>query len=287
MENPIILDGNTLSNKIFEELKLEVKKLVEKGLTPKITLVLVGKDPASTSYVNMKARRAKRLGMESEIINLPEDVSEEELLKVIEKLNEDVNVHGIVVQLPLPKHIDEKKISRTIKPEKDIDGIHPINIGKLYLKEECLVSPAAEGIMELFKEYGVKVNGKHAVIVGVTDLTGKPLAALLLNEGADVTLCEYNSPNLTKYTKDADILIVDIAKPQAITGEMVKEGVVVVDCGFNYVGDKLVGDVKMDEVSAKASAIAPVPGGVGPMIIAILMKNLVKAVKIQSKINKE
>jgi len=284
MEMPIILDGNTLSNKIFEELKLEVKKLIEKGVTPKIALILVGKDPASTSYVNMKARRAKRLGMEAEIINLPEEIGEEELLEIVEKLNGDGNVHGIVVQLPLPKHIDEKKVSMTIKPEKDVDGLHPINIGKLYLRKECLISPAAEGIMELFREYKVNVKGKHAVIVGATDLTGKPMAALLLNEGADVTICEYDSPNLTKHTKNADILIVDIAKPQAITGEMVKDGVIVVDCGFNYIGDKMVGDVNMDEVSKKASAITPVPGGVGPMIIAILMRNLIKAAKIQNKI---
>lgn len=263
---------------------MEVKKLVEAGVIPKIALILVGKDPASTSYVNMKARRAKRLGMESEIHSLPEDISEEELIKIVDKLNEDKNVHGIVIQLPLPKHINEKRISARVKPEKDIDGLHPINIGKLYLKEECLVSPAAEGIMELFREYGVKVEGKHAVIVGATELTGKPLAALLLNSGADVTICEYKSPNLTKHTRNADILIVDIAKPQAITGDMVKEGAVVVDCGFNYIGDKLVGDVNMNEVSTKASALTPVPGGVGPMIIAILMKNLIKAAKMQNKL---
>lgn len=274
-----------MSEKIFEELRGEVKKLVDAGVKPKISLILVGKDPASTSYVNMKARRAKRLGMESEIHNLPEDISEEGLIKIVDKLNEDKNVHGIVIQLPLPKHINEKRISARVKPEKDIDGLHPINIGKLYLKEECLVSPAAEGIMELFKEYGVKVEGKHAVIVGATELTGKPLAALLLNSGADVTLCEYTSPNLTKHTRNADILIVDIAKPQAITGDMIKDGAVVVDCGFNYIGDKLVGDVNMSEVSAKASAITPVPGGVGPMIIAILMRNLIKAAKMQVKLN--
>lgn len=274
-----------MSEKIFEELRGEVKKLVDAGVKPKISLILVGKDPASTSYVNMKARRAKRLGMESEIHNLPEDISEEELIKIVDKLNEDKNVHGIVIQLPLPKHINEKRISARVKPEKDIDGLHPINIGKLYLKEESLVSPAAEGIMELFKEYGVKVEGKHAVIVGATELTGKPLAALLLNSGVDVTLCEYTSPNLTKHTRNADILIVDIAKPQAITGDMIKDGAVVVDCGFNYIGDKLVGDVNMSEVSAKASAITPVPGGVGPMIIAILMRNLIKAAKMQVKLN--
>ncbi|MEM3616005.1 MAG: bifunctional methylenetetrahydrofolate dehydrogenase/methenyltetrahydrofolate cyclohydrolase, partial [Candidatus Methanomethylicia archaeon] len=160
-------------------------------------------------------------------------------------------------------------------------GLHPTNIGKLYLNEECLISPAAEGIMELFKEYNVEVNGKHAVILGATKLTGKPLAALLLHSGADVTLCEPTSQKMIKHTKEADILIVDIAKPQTVTGEMVKEEVVVVDCGFNYIGEKLVGDVKMDEVELKASAITPVPGGVGPMIIAILMRNLIKAAKRQ------
>ncbi|MCX8168765.1 MAG: bifunctional methylenetetrahydrofolate dehydrogenase/methenyltetrahydrofolate cyclohydrolase [Candidatus Methanomethylicia archaeon] len=280
----IILDGNTLSNKIYKELSLEIEKLIGSGVKPKIALILVGRDPASKSYVDMKDKRAKRLGVKSEVINLPEEVSEGELLKIIGKLNDDINVNGIVVQLPLPKHINEKKIAEAINPWKDVDGLHPLNIGKLYLKEECLVSPAAEGIMELFKEYNIRIEGKHAVVVGATELTGKPMAALLLNNGADVTICEYTSPNILKHTLNADILIVDISKPQAITGNMVKEGVVVVDCGFNYVEGKLVGDVKTDEIAIKASAITPVPGGVGPMIIAILMRNLIKATKKQKEI---
>ncbi|MCS7373796.1 MAG: bifunctional 5,10-methylenetetrahydrofolate dehydrogenase/5,10-methenyltetrahydrofolate cyclohydrolase [archaeon GB-1867-097] len=276
----IILDGKALSKKIFKELKREVEELKGKGIIPKISLILVGEDPASASYVNMKAKRAKRLGMDSEIHKLPENISERDLAKFIEKLNEDANVHGIVVQMPLPKHICERRISDTVDPRKDIDGLHSENLGRLLANEKCLVSPAAEGIMTLFKEYSIKVEGKHAVILGATELTGKPLAALLLNGGAAVTICHSTIEDFKRYTLDADIVVADIAKPKAIRGDMVKEGVVVVDCGFNYVEGKLVGDVNFDEVSSKAYAITPVPGGVGPMIIAILMRNLVKAVKL-------
>lgn len=276
----IILDGRALSKKIFKTLKEEATELKEKGITPKISLVLVGEDPASESYVKMKARRAKKLGMESEIHKLPENITEEELIKFIEKLNMDESVHGIVVQMPLPKHIEERKISNTVNPKKDIDGLHAENLGRLLANEECLVSPAAEGIIALFQEHGIEIEGKHAVILGATELTGKPLTALLLNRKAIVTICHAETEKMEKYTKEADILIVDIAKPKAITGEMIKEGAVVVDCGFNYIEGKLVGDVNYEEASEKAYAITPVPGGVGPMIIAILMRNLIKAVKL-------
>ena len=182
--------------------------------------------------------------------------------------------------MPRPKHIEERKISNTVNPKKDRDGRHAENLGRLLANEESLVSPAAEGIIALFQEHGIEIEGKHAVILGATELTGKPLTALLLNRKAIVTICHAETEKMEKYTKEADILIVDIAKPKAITGEMIKEGAVVVDCGFNYIEGKLVGDVNYEEASEKAYAITPVPGGVGPMIIAILMRNLIKAVKL-------
>ncbi len=276
----MILDGKTLSGKILSNLKNEVEELKKRGINPKLSLILVGEDPASKSYVRLKSRRAKRIGIQSEIHKLPESIGEDELIKLIEKLNEDNSVHGVVVQMPLPPHINAKKVIEKLDPSKDVDGLHPLNFGRLLLGEECLVSPAVEGIVALMKEYNIDVYGKHTVILGATELTGKPAALMLMNMGSDVTICHSNSPRISEVAKQADILIVDIVKPKAINSSMVKEGVVVFDCGFNYVEGKLVGDVDFESVSKIASAITPVPGGVGPMIIAMLMRNLVKTIKL-------
>ncbi len=276
----IIMDGKKLSEKILSELKSEVEELKSRGIKPKLSLILVGEDPSSKSYVKLKSRRARKIGIESEIHKLPENIPESELICLIEKLNEDTSVHGVVIQMPLPPHINARRVVEKLNPIKDVDGLHPLNFGKLLLEEECLVSPAVEGIIALMKEYGIKASKKHAVILGATELTGKPAALMLMNMGADVTICHAESPRINEIAKQADILIVDIAKPKAINSSMVKEKAVVFDCGFNYVEGKLVGDVDFESVSKVASAITPVPGGVGPMIIAMLMKNLIKTIKM-------
>ena len=276
----IILDGKTLSKRILNTLANEVKELKQKGITPKISLVLVGEDPSSKSYVKLKSKRAKAIGIQSEVHELPENVSELELIDLIRELNKDESVHGIVIQLPLPIHINEKRVICEIDPRKDVDGLHPLNIGKLMIGEDCLASPAAKGIIALLDEYKIVIKNKHVVILGATELTGKPLAAMLLNRGADTTICQSTSNKIEKHSKNADILVVDIGKPKAIKGFMIKSGAAIIDCGFNYVENKLVGDVDFESVKQIASAITPVPGGVGPMIIAMLLSNLIKAVKM-------
>ncbi len=274
-----LLDGKALSNKILNNLAVEVERLKREGVIPKIALVLVGEDPSSKTYVKLKARRAKKIGAQSEVHNLPESISEEQLIKLIDKLSRDESIHGIVIQMPLPSHINERNVINALDPKKDVDGLHPLNLGKLLLGEECLASPAAEGIIALLEEYDVPIKDQEAVILGATELTGKPLAAMLINKGADVTICHSTSTRIEDYTKRADIIVADIAKPKAIHGSMIKRGAAVIDCGFNYIENKLVGDVDFESAVQVASAITPVPGGVGPMIIAMLLSNLIKAVK--------
>jgi len=279
-----ILDGRAISAEIMQDLAKRIKDLKEKqGITPGMAFVLVGEDPASRLYVGKKANACKGLGIRTFTKFLPEKTTEEELLSLIRELNHDPNVHGVVIQLPLPKHMRTDVVTSAISPEKDVDGFNPLNVGKLLLGRGWLVSPAAKGIMIILDKFRISVSGKHVVIVGMGDLVVKPLFAMLLQRGALITVCDPKVENLSHYTKQADILVVDVGRAKAITKAMVKEGAVVVDCGNNFVGGKVFGDVDFEQVKEIASAITPVPGGVGPMLVATLMSNLVDTAKRQSK----
>ncbi|NPA49906.1 MAG: bifunctional methylenetetrahydrofolate dehydrogenase/methenyltetrahydrofolate cyclohydrolase FolD [Thermodesulfobacteria bacterium] len=287
-----IISGKEISAEIREELKKEVKELKEKhGVTPGLVTILVGENPASVSYVTAKQRTAHDLGFHSVQENLPEDVSEEELLKMIEKYNNDPSIHGILVQLPLPRHISEQKVIHAIDPRKDVDGFHPVNVGKMVIGEKCFLPCTPHGILEMLARAGVEVSGAEVVVVGRSNIVGKPVAILLMQKrkpvgNATVTVCHTGTKDMTFHTKRADILIVAAGKPKVVTGDMVKEGVVVIDVGVNRIGTTpegkaiLCGDVDFDSVKEKAAAITPVPGGVGPMTITMLMKNTVEAAKM-------
>ncbi len=286
-----ILDGKQIAQEIREEIKKEVANLKEKhGIVPGLVTILVGKNPASVSYVTAKQRTAHELGFYSIQEDLPEDVSEEELLKLIEKYNQDEKVHGILVQLPLPKHINERRVLYAIDPRKDVDGFHPVNVGKLVIGEPCFVPCTPYGILILLAKTGVQVDGAEVVVVGRSNIVGKPIANLLLQKrkpvgNATVTVCHTGTKDIASHTKRADILIVAAGVPKFVTADMVKEGVVVIDVGVNRIGTtpegkaKLCGDVDFDSVKEKASYITPVPGGVGPMTITMLMKNTLEAAK--------
>ena len=275
-----ILDGRALAKKIRGDLSQTVNELTEKhGITPAVALVLVGEDPASESYVKLKSRISRRLGIRSHIHRLPEDIDEQEIVDLITSFNVDDSIHGVVIQLPLPAHLQEDRILTRVSPEKDVDGLHPLNYGRLLLGVDCLVSPAVQGILALLDHYHIDVKDKHLVIVGVNKLLGKPLALYALNRGATLTLCDQASEDLQNYTRLGDVLIIDVGVAGFIQKSMIKNGCVVIDCGNNYVDGKVVGDVAFDEVKDKASAITPVPGGVGPMLVAMLMANIVKAAK--------
>lgn len=275
-----ILDGRALAKKIRGELSQTINDLKGKdGITPTAALVLVGDDPASESYVKLKSRISGRLGIQSRIHRLPEDIDEQEIVDLITSFNSDKTIHGIVIQLPLPAHLHEDKILPLVSPEKDVDGLHPLNYGRLLLGLNCFVSPAAQGILALLDHYQITLKDKHLVIVGVNKLLGKPLALSALNRGATLTLCDQASANLQTCTRLGDVLVVDVGEAGFITKSMVKKGSVVIDCGNNYVEGKVVGDVAFDQVTDKVSAITPVPGGVGPMLIAMLLSNIVKAAK--------
>lgn len=277
MAEPIILDGKALSKKIIEECK---QKAEGKDVT--LAVVLVGDDPASKVYVGSKEKACERLGINSVIHRLPEETTEKELLDLIDKLNKDAKITGFIVQLPLPKHLEgsKRKVIAAIDPKKDVDGFHPLNLGDVFLTKdnEFLVSATPAGIIRLLDEYNVEYEGKKAVVVGASNIVGKPVSVMLLNRGATVSVCHILTPDISEYTKDADILVVAVGKPDLITADMVKDGVVVVDVGMNRLeSGKLVGDVNFEGVSKKASMITPVPGGVGPMTIASLIENTVKA----------
>ncbi|WP_022854024.1 bifunctional methylenetetrahydrofolate dehydrogenase/methenyltetrahydrofolate cyclohydrolase FolD [Thermodesulfatator atlanticus] len=287
-----IISGKEISQEIREELKKEVKELKEKhGVTPGLVTILVGENPASVSYVTAKQRTAHDLGFHSVQENLPEDVSEDELLKMIEKYNNDPAIHGILVQLPLPKHISEQKVLYAIDPRKDVDGFHPVNVGKMVIGEPCFIPCTPAGILEMLARTDVEVTGAEVVVVGRSNIVGKPVAILLMQKrkpvgNATVTVCHTATKDMVFHTKRADILIVAAGRPKVITGDMVKEGVVVIDVGVNRIGTTpegkaiLCGDVDFDSVKEKAAAITPVPGGVGPMTITMLMKNTVEAAKM-------
>ncbi len=285
-----IISGTETAKEIREELKSEVAELTEKhNVVPGLVTVLVGEDPASQSYVAAKNKTAHALGIHSEQVTLDADTSEDDLLALVDKYNKDEKIHGILVQLPLPKHINEAKVLYAINPDKDVDGFHPVNVGKMVLGEQCFLPCTPHGVLELLQRAGVETSGAEVVVVGRSNIVGKPVANLMLQKrdggNATVTLCHTRTKDMDFHTKRADILIVAAGVANMIKGDQVKEGVVVIDVGVNRVGvtksgkAKLAGDVDFDSVKEKAAAITPVPGGVGPMTITMLMKNTVQAAK--------
>lgn len=277
-----LIDGKQISNQIKDELKEEVGRMKEQGTKICLAVIQVGADPASSVYVNNKKKACAYIGIDSRAYELPEDTSEEELAALVEELNEDRAVNGILVQLPLPSHINEDRIIRTISPDKDVDGFHPVSVGRLWLGEKGFASCTPAGIIQLLKRSDVKIEGKECVIVGRSNIVGKPMAALLLRENGTVTVAHSRTGNLKEITKRADILVVAIGKKEFITAEYVKEGAVVIDVGIHRdENNHLCGDVDFKSVEPVASAITPVPGGVGPMTIAMLMNNCVESVRSQ------
>ena len=278
-----IIDGKQISKDIKEELKEEVASLAAQGRKCCLAVIQVGNDPASSVYVGNKKKACAYVGIESLAYELPEETTEEELLTIIDKLNKDANVHGILCQLPLPKHINEDHVIKAISPKKDVDGFHPQNVGALVIGEKGFVSCTPAGIIQLLKRSNIEMDGKHCVVVGRSNIVGKPMSLLMLRENATVTICHSHTKNLKEICKEADILIVAIGKPQFIDKEYVKDGAVVIDVGIHRdENNKLCGDAKYDEVEPVASYITPVPGGVGPMTIAMLMHNCVEAMKLYS-----
>lgn len=275
-----VINGKDLSMRLKAEMKEEIVSLRERGITPHLTVVLVGNDPASRSYVNGKNKASNEIGMSSEILELPESVSEMELLEIIHRLNQDNSVHGILVQLPLPKQINVQHVIEAIDPNKDVDGFHPINIGKMMTGEDTFLPCTPYGILTMLKSKNISIEGKHAVVIGRSNIVGKPVGQLLLNESATVTYCHSKTKDLKAITKLADILIVAIGRPNVITKEYLKDGAVVIDVGINRIEDgTLTGDVDFDSASEVASYITPVPKGVGPMTITMLLHNTIKAAK--------
>ena len=273
-----LIDGKALAAKMQAELKVKVDKLKEAGSVPGLAVILVGEDPASQIYVRNKARQATAIGLNSSVVRLPETVSEKELLELIEQYNQLEQWHGILVQLPLPKHISEEKVLLAIDPEKDVDGFHPMNMGRLWAGNPLMIPSTPAGIMEMFREYNVELSGKRAVVIGRSNIVGKPMAQLLMMADATVTIAHSRTKNLRELTKEADILVVAIGRDRMIKADDVKDGAVVIDVGMNRDEDgKLHGDVDFDEVKEVASLITPVPGGVGPMTITMLMEQTVRA----------
>ena len=290
-----LINGNEVAQQIREELKQEVTQIKEKyNVTPGLVTILVGENPASLSYVTAKQKTSKDLGFYSIQDNQPENLTEEQLLNLVDKYNKDPKIHGILVQLPLPKHINETRVLYAIDPKKDVDGFHPVNVGKLMIGEADFLPCTPAGIQQLLIRSGVKIDGAEVVVVGRSNIVGKPITNILLQKqkgaNATVTICHTGTKDMAFHTKRADILIVAAGKPKAVTADMVKEGVVVIDVGVNRIGmtpegkAKLCGDVDFDGVKEKASAITPVPGGVGPMTITMLMMNTVKAAKVAAGI---
>ena len=273
-----IIDGKELSKKLKEQMKDRVAQMRQQGIVPKLVVVLGGNNSASEVYVRNKHKACGEVGIESEVIKMPEETTQQELLDVVKGLNEDRTVDGILVQLPLPGQINEKVVLRSILPEKDVDGFHPVNVGLLSIGDDCYAPATPSGIIAMFKEYGIEIAGKHCVIIGRSNIVGKPMAALLLRHNATVTVCHSKTQNLGELTRQADIVIVATGHRHTLTADMVKEGAVVIDVGMNRneLG-KLCGDVDFDEVKEKASFITPVPGGVGPMTITELLENTILA----------
>ncbi|MEH7178678.1 bifunctional methylenetetrahydrofolate dehydrogenase/methenyltetrahydrofolate cyclohydrolase FolD [Neobacillus vireti] len=275
-----IIDGKEIASKKKKEIAQEVQKLKEAGVTPGLAVVLVGNNHASRTYVTNKEKTCRDLGMHSVLIELPEEASQEELLSKIEELNGDSAIHGILVQLPLPKHIDEIKVIESISPHKDVDGFHPINIGRMITGQDAFLPCTPYGIMVLLEETGISVAGKHVVVVGRSNIVGKPVGQLFLNQHATVTYCHSRTKDLQYHTSQADIVVAAVGIANFIKADHVKEGAVVIDVGINRnEAGKLCGDVAFDEVKEKAGFITPVPKGVGPMTITMLMYNTLKSAK--------
>jgi methylenetetrahydrofolate dehydrogenase (NADP+)/methenyltetrahydrofolate cyclohydrolase len=285
-----IISGTETAKAIREELKIEIAELKEKhNVVPGLVTVLVGEDPASQSYVTAKNKTAHALGIHSEQVTLAADTSEQELLNLIEKYNNDDKINGILVQLPLPKHINEAKVLYTINPDKDVDGFHPVNVGKMVLGEQCYLPCTPHGILELLTRSGVNTSGAEVVVIGRSNIVGKPISNLMLQKrdggNATVTICHTRTRDMAAHTRRADIIIAAVGVPKMVTADMVKDGVVIIDVGVNRIGKTadgkaiLAGDVDFDGVKEKAAAITPVPGGVGPMTITMLMKNTLQAAK--------
>ncbi|PID47245.1 MAG: bifunctional methylenetetrahydrofolate dehydrogenase/methenyltetrahydrofolate cyclohydrolase FolD [Proteobacteria bacterium] len=275
-----LIDGKKFSDNIKENLKNQCEDLKKQGIHPGLAVVLVGDDPASATYVNMKDKACQRIGIHSKKIHLPAQTNEEKLLKIIDELNDDDKIHGILVQLPLPKHFDTNKILEAINPQKDVDGFHAINVGHLNQDRDSFVACTPLGIMKLLEHYNINVTGLHACVIGASNIVGKPMINLLLNKRATVTCTHSKTKNLEFFTKNADLIIVGVGKPNLLKANMVKQGAIVVDVGINRLeSGSLVGDVDFEEVSKKCSLITPVPGGVGPMTIAMLLSNTIKSAK--------
>ena len=277
---PQIINGKEIAQIIKDEMRAEVASLKELGKKCCLAVIQVGNDPASSVYVSNKKKACEYIGIDSLSYELPEETTEEELLSLIDKLNEEAGVHGILCQLPLPKHINEKTILNRIDPKKDVDGFHPQNVGALVVGDFGFVSCTPAGIIELFKRSNIEIEGKHCVVIGRSNIVGKPMALLMLRENATVTVCHSKTKNLKEICKQADILIVAVGRPLFVTKEFIKDGAVVVDVGIHRdENNKLCGDVDFKDVEAYVSAITPVPGGVGPMTICMLMKNCLEAMK--------
>ncbi len=278
-----LIDGKRISTELKDEVKAKVAALKEKGIEVTLAVILVGNDPASTVYVGNKKKACEYTGINSKSFELPEETTEEELLKLIDELNNDDSVNGILVQLPLPKHIDEDKVIRRISPDKDVDGFHPESVGRLSIGVRGFVSCTPAGVIELLKRSNVEMDGANAVIVGRSNIVGKPMGMLLLRENATVTICHSHTKNLKEICKAADILIIAIGQPKFIDGSFVKEGATVIDVGIHRIEGtkKLCGDVEFESAEKVAGKITPVPGGVGPMTIAGLMNNCYEAACMQ------
>jgi methylenetetrahydrofolate dehydrogenase (NADP+)/methenyltetrahydrofolate cyclohydrolase len=283
-----IIDGNAIAQQVRDEVRADVERLSAKGVVPGLAVVLVGENPSSVSYVRGKTRDAADVGMRSETIRRPADITQQELLALVAELNADPGWHGILVQLPLPSHINETLVTGSVLPEKDVDGLHPVNVGRLFRAEPAFLSCTPHGVIQMLMRTGNDPAGKHVVLCGRSNLVGKPLAGLLMRKApggnATLTVCHTATPDIARYTRDADILIAAMGQPRAIGGDMVREGAVVIDVGVNAIpdaskkkGTRLVGDVDFDAVLQKAAAITPVPGGVGPMTRAMLLFNTVLA----------
>lgn len=277
----MIIDGKQIAQQLKEQMREQVAKLVKQyGRKPCLDVIIVGENPASMSYVRSKIKATEYCGFDGELIQLPQTTSQEELLRIIRERNDNSAVDGILVQLPLPKHIDEQRVIEAIAPEKDVDGFHPSNVAKLWLNQPAIVPCTPLGIMALLEQSGTPLEGRHAVVVGRSNIVGKPIAKLLLDKNCTVTIAHSRTADLGAICREADILVVAVGRPQIITGEMVKPGATVIDVGINRTEDgKLVGDVDFDSVAPIAGAITPVPGGVGPMTITMLMRNTIECYK--------
>lgn len=284
--NATIIDGKAIAAQVRSEVAAKVSALKEKGITPCLAVILVGENPASVSYVTGKQKALAEAGMADKSMHLPESTTEEELLQIIEKLNNDDSVHGILVQLPLPKHINEEKVILTISPKKDVDGFHPENVGNLVIGKKAFLPCTPHGIIVLLQKMGIETSGKHAVVIGRSNIVGKPVAILLARKETNctVTICHTGTKNMAEITKQADILIAAAGKPHTVTKDMIKPGAVVIDVGVNRIPDatkksgfRLIGDCDFEDLKETASFITPVPGGVGPMTIAMLMQNTLEA----------